>query len=398
MSLIKGRLRDFKDGDDGNVMMLLALMFLVLLGSAGLAIEHGRVVNEKTRLQDALDAAVLAGAMETSGQVDRAAAVFDANVVGAIKSDVQASFVVDADGEVTGTIDSTMKTPLASIFGHQSMPLKLSAAAAPSGNGVACILLLDPNANQSLLLNSGAYVSAPTCEVHVKTTGSPAAIFNSGTTLNTQKTCIQGSTIIDNGGTHPNVEKSCETANDPFAGTLPVPSSSSCDFNNKNYNGGTVTMTPGVYCGHVNFNSGPTVTFQPGVYVIKNGGWNVNGGTWTGNGVTFYYADDSKIQFNSAVTATLTAPTSGSYDGILFYEAQGLSKSQLVFDDSKGFNTTGLFYLPSRNVTWNSGSGLNARQATMVFNQLLLNGTNWNLSPSSKTISTSGNSEVSLLK
>ena len=68
------------------------------------------------------------------------------------------------------------------------------------------------------------------------------------------------------------------------------------------------------------------MNFKPGVYVIKGGGWNVNGGSWTGSGVTFYFADTSHIQFNSGISATLSAPTSGTYSGLLFYEPDGLAE------------------------------------------------------------------------
>ncbi len=36
----------------------------------------------------------------------------------------------------------------------------------------------------------------------------------------------------------------------------------------------------------------------------------MNGGLWTGNGVTFYFADTSKIQFNSGMEQRLKAPSS----------------------------------------------------------------------------------------
>jgi hypothetical protein len=145
-----------------------------------------------------------------------------------------------------------------------------------------------------------------------------------------------------------------------------------------------------VYCGWFNFNNAPTVSFQPGVYVIKNGGWNVNGGTWTGNGVTFYFADQSKIQFNSAVAVTMSAPTSGTYAGIMMYEAANLGLSDFIFNDAKAMQLEGLIYLPSRNVTFNSGSSLTDRRFTLIINTLILNQTRWTLKPYSGGIGGGG--------
>jgi hypothetical protein len=160
-----------------------------------------------------------------------------------------------------------------------------------------------------------------------------------------------------------------------------VPSTSSCTYSNLNFNGGTVTLKPGVYCGWINFNSNPKVTFEAGTYVIRDGGWNVNGGTWTGTGVTFYFADTSKIQFNSAVAANITAPTSGTYKDLVMYEKSGLARSQLPFNDSNDFNLQGIIYLPSRDVTFNGGSKLTNKKMTIVVNTLILNQTKWDLKP-----------------
>ncbi len=47
-----------------------------------------------------------------------------------------------------------------------------------------------------------------------------------------------------------------------------------------------MTLSPGVYCGGLNIQTG-TTDAQPGVYVIRNGALNVaSGATLKGNGVT----------------------------------------------------------------------------------------------------------------
>jgi len=236
-------------------------------------------------------------------------------------------------------------------------------------------------------MNSGGVINAPSCELHVASTATNSAIFNSGSTVNTSRLCLAGTSIIDNGGSHPNLVKGCTVVSDPFAGQLPVPSTTSSNCNGGNYNGGSVTLTPGVYCGWYNFNNAPNVTFQPGLYVIKGGGWNVNGGKWTGTGVTFYFADTSKIQFNSGVNATLSAPTSGTYAGILMYEATGLSITQFIWNDSSGHQLTGLIYLPSRQMVMNAGSNATTDYLTMVVDTLTMNTSTWTVAaPAIKTI------------
>jgi hypothetical protein len=202
--------------------------------------------------------------------------------------------------------------------------------------------------------------------------------------------CLAGGNVLNNGGAPSTLVKSCAAIDDPYAGKLPTPVSTACTTSNGNYNGGSVTLTPGVYCGWFNFNNNPTVTFQPGLYVIKDGGWNVNGGTWSGNGVTFYYADQSKIQFNSAVAVNMTAPTTGTYANIMMFEKPGLGTSAFIFNDAKAMQMTGLIYLPSRDVTFNGGSSMTSRSFTMVVNTLILNETKWKLTPYANGISGGG--------
>ena len=103
--------------------------------------------------------------------------------------------------------------------------------------------------------------------------------------------------------------------------------------------------------------------------------------------MTFYFADTSKIQFNSGVKATLAAPTSGTYNGILMYEAAGLPITPFVLDDSKGHTLTGLIYLPSRQMTVNAGANLTTDQVTVVVDTLIVDSATWNVTPSpTKTI------------
>lgn len=391
MTYIAQRLAAFGRNEDGSIAVIFALSLIIILGAAGIAIDFARAVHAQTEMQSALDSAVLAGVRADSNkQVSDATSMFNANFSDSAAKGVSVQFSPGGGTELSGTATGHVETTLAGVLGVQQLPINAIARAKGSGGGTVCILALDRTASQAFLVNSGPQLDAPDCEVHVKSTGNPAAIFNAGSDLKTHRICIAGKTIIDNGGQHPNLEISCQTAADPFAGKLTEPSSGTCNYSNLNYNGGTVTLNPGVYCGWVNFNNGPTVNFKPGVYVIKNGGWNVNGGTWKGTGVTFFYADQSKIQFNSAVAADITAPTSGTYKNVVMFEKAGLSRSQLVFDDSRNMNLEGIIYLPSRDVTFNSGSKLTNKKMSLVVNTLILNGTRWDLEPATNDIVAGG--------
>jgi Flp pilus assembly protein TadG len=288
----------------------------------------------------------------------------------------------------TITVTVTRNVPLlfSSLF-LSSQPLTTAAATASTSGPSVCIYVLGTG-SQTLLVNSGFSLSAPNCEVDVASKASPAAIFNSGITFNTQKTCVAG-TVTNNGATIGGLSANCATHANPYRGTLAAPAVGGCTVNGANYSG-TVSLNPGTYCGNFNFNGSGTVKLASGTYVFNNTNWNINSGwTITGTGVTLYFATSSSyVQFNSGVTVSLTAPTSGTYANVLMFEPDGLSTSSFAIDgaSSSGHALQGLVYLPSRNITFNSTYSGTADAFTLVVNQLIFDsnsGKTWSITPAS---------------
>ena len=364
----------------GNVAVVTALVLPVLALIAGGAVDLSHADSVQTDLRDALDSATLAAVAD--GNDDRAKAFIDTQVGG--RRDVLSwteDFAFPESGRATGKATATLNAAFLGLIGMPTLTVRAEAEAVKDGGPPPCLTLLDPNASQALLVNSGAKLIAPNCEVHVRSKGSPAAVFNAGSKLDVARTCVAGARVLDNGGRPDRLETGCAAADDPFEGRLPTPSSASCTYSGGVRNAGPARFQPGVYCGGLNFNGAVNAVFEPGLYVIRGGDWNVNGGTWTGDGVTFYFEDSSRIQFNSGVRAELTAPTSGEYKNILFFEKPGLSRSAFLFNDTPGNTLDGVMYLPSRDMIYNSGSNARGDRLAMVFNTLTLNQTTWRLGP-----------------
>lgn len=379
----------------GQITTIVAVLAVPMAMGVGMAVDFSRASTARAQMQAALDAAVIAGAKDGSSSWTTTAA---RTFTGALVSGVTISsktFALDSSGNYGGSAQGSLATSFAGLFSLSSLSIKVSATAVKpvTGNKV-CILLLSSSASPGLLLNGGANLNAPNCEVDVKSTGNPAATFNSNTTFTTLKTCVQGMNVLDNGGSHASLAKGCTTTTDPFAGTLPSPSSSTCTSSGLNFNGGNVTLSPGTYCSGINFNGTTTLTLDPGVYVIKSGNWNFNGGTFSGSGVTFYFADSSYIQFNGTTTLSLSAPTSGTYANLLMYEASGLPTSSFTVNATNGATISGLIWLPSRNLTLNAGAGATSNNLTMVLDTLIMNTVNWTISSSSKAIASAGASST----
>lgn len=405
----------------GNVGVIFALAAVPLIAGVGVALDYAKSANVRTHLQSTLDSAVLAGAREAgaSTQIAKAQSFFDGQQTDKFSTKPTATFSATSDGVLTGTAKADVPTSIMSIFGYDTLAVSVKAAAASSVTSAkVCILLVDQTRSQTLLANSGAKLNAPDCEIHVRTPVAPGAIINSGVNLNVKRTCVKSSSIINNGGTVGNLEKSCDAISDPYADKMPSVSipGGSCKSANYNPDVSTVVLSDGNYCnvnfsnqtsvtlnpgmyGGMNFNQAKTVKLNPGLYLVKGGNWNVNSGTtFTGTGVTIYYADSSYIQFNSNVNVQLSAPTSGTYADILFYEAAGLSQTNWAINGTSGSTLSGLIYLPTKAVTVNSVSNVSADKVTMVFASLILNNTNWTITPGNKAIaSSSGGGPVRLL-
>jgi Flp pilus assembly protein TadG len=401
LSRLKSILKSLWGDDVGNVTLIFALAIIPVIGVIGLTVDYGRASAIRMRLQASLDAAVLDGARSASNPVEKAQVAFAANFAKADLTLSGPTFVSGSDGSLTGTVTAEVPTIFIRLLATKTIAVGATAVAKVSAlEAQVCLLLKSSNTSNPLVVNSGARLNAADCEVHVLYTGSPAAIFNAGSLFATKRTCLAGSSPLYNSTKVANVETRCRTANDPFADNLPVPPTTPCTARNGTYDGGAVSLSPGVYCGWFNFNNSPDVTLAPGLYVISGGGWNVNGGSWTGTDVTFYFADTSLIQFNSGISAALSAPTAGTYAGILMYEKAGLANTNFVFNDSVSNSLQGLIYLPSRNVTFNAKSKLSTDRATLVFNSLILDQTHWGLAPAdSRTIVAPGSAgSVHLVK
>ena len=393
---LRNRLAQFPRRADGNVTLITAFALLPLMMVAGTAIDYSQALASRTSLQAVLDSAVLAGAVavDTKTRDTQASAYLTHGAEAEDIKIVSSSFKANDDGSYQGTATAKVDTSFLRIVGvdQQTISAK-TVVAVPKVSNKVCILVLDPSAGQSLLVNSGANITGKDCEIHVTSTANPAMIMNSGSTLDVARVCVKGSKIIQNGGTISKLELNCATSANPFANTLPKPSSATCTVSNVNYSG-TNSLSPGVYCGNFNFNGSGTLNLKPGTYVFKNTKWNINSG-WkvNGTGVTFYFADaNSYIQVNSGVEINVTAPASGDYADLLFFEPDGLSKSQFSINGSAGHKFEGLIYLPSRNVTFNSMSSVSSEAITMVFNQLILNSANWMIAPGKKSINAGGGS------
>ena len=114
------------------------------------------------------------------------------------------------------------------------------------------------------------------------------------------------------------------------------------------------TLNPGVYTSIAVSGNG-SLTLNPGTYVITTGGFTVSAnGAVKGSGVTIYDAGGS-INLSGNGNISLTAPTTGAYAGVLFFQSR--TNSNVITLSSNGMVIPGgLIYAPDAAIAI-SGNG-----------------------------------------
>jgi hypothetical protein len=130
------------------------------------------------------------------------------------------------------------------------------------------------------------------------------------------------------------------------------------------YPGTGTNLVAGTYCGGITVSNGATgVVFGSGNYIIKGGGITFGGGaTASGSGVMFYLtgtnATYASATIANGVTVNFSAPTSGTYQGILFFQDRSItSASNATFAGGASMTLNGSLYFPTTSVSYSNGVG-----------------------------------------
>lgn len=281
---------------------------------------------------------------------------------------------------VTATASSTNNTLFSYLMGFATTKAVAQATAGVSQYVPAtCVYILDPS-GQNAINASNAFQLNSECGLAVNSSNSDAVSVVGSARLTVPSLTIVGGYQVNNGGSI-SVTPSTGAAPsaDPY-GSLPAPSYSGCDHTNYSSGYGTFTLNPGVYCGGLSVNNGARVTFNPGTYIINGGSFNLGGGTTSsGSGVTFYLTGTNStygsVDIGNGITTTLTAPTSGTYQGILFFQDRNITSSvQASIEGGASMQLGGAIYFPTTTLNYANGSSTTNYYASVVVKDLVLAG------------------------
>ena len=136
---------------------------------------------------------------------------------------------------------------------------------------------------------------------------------------------------------------------------------------------GHYEIYPGTYCGGLSVSNGVTAHFNPGTYVVTGGSIQFGSGAVSGTGVTFYitgstYTNNQVVSINNGESVNFTAPTSGPYTGLLFFQDRTINNTALTssFAGGASMHLTGALYFPTTSVTFNNGSSTAAANVAII--------------------------------
>jgi hypothetical protein len=341
----------------------------MLLGSTALSVDTGVIFRAKRRLQVAADAAALAGTMDylyngsTTSAVTAGKAASSANGF-TDGSDGVTVTVSDppADGPNSGSANFTeaivskpVHTYFMGIAGFKTMTVKARAVAGTPTNGQACIWIMAPSGPAFDL--QGKYdIEAPGCGIYVNSNTSDAF----GTTGNAGTVNAKFLDVVGNSPPSHQTKPTAATINtiprkSPWGNiTGPTPTNGGCTTTSA---ATTITTAnapgaPGLghaicYTNAVSISDG--VTLGAGTYMFENGVTIGTGATVTVNSGTLDVYGGTFTQSSNSLL-NITAPTSGTYNGIAIMQPSNNTTQLQVQFGSNNQTLDGYIYAPGAEV------------------------------------------------
>ncbi len=365
--------------ENGQAVILMLLCMTCLLGFVGFAADVGTLFYAKRNLQIAADSAAIAGAAELNygdmtAAADAAAAqngvLIGANGGGVAVNDPPTEGVYKGQtGYVEAIVWQRQPTFFMKIF-HITTQVVAARAVAMLGSSQNCVYALGAT-GAGIRLIGDSNLSMPNCGVIDDSSSTDALSLTGNGTLTARSIGVVGGTNeTGNSSVTPTPIKGIAPEGDPLA-WLPNPIVPSSCSNNVSLNGnGTQTLSPGCYSG-ISATGNIRLNLNPGVYIVDGnfGGFGGNV-TLTGTGVTLYLLGSTDLTGN--VILDLTAPTSGTYNGILIDQPASNSQT-LSLAGHAGSTLQGIIYAPGANVSFTGNSDSNV-YANFVVSSLTLVG------------------------
>lgn len=399
------------------IILVVVAASLLLIGVLGFALDGGQMYAQRQMAQAAADAAAQAGIMSimrgtnatstfTFGTGTPPLAAYTCtttdgrtpcvyarnNGFGGTSSD---TVTLSYPSSVTGVTLSSASVPAIQVTVQRTLNtgfvqfLKGPATTTITAKAIAgivgsvspdSIFVLSPTANDAFQVSGSASLNVGGGAIAIDSSNSKAASVSGAATVSAAAIHIVGGiSVTGSASTSPAAVTGAAPVADPFA-SLPAPTVGSCLYTNLSLGGVSSTaLGPGTYCGGISIGGSATATFSAGNYIINGGGVSFSGASSvSGSGVMFYLtgtnATYASVAISGSASATFSAPTSGTYMGVLFFQNRSItSSSNASFSGAVTPALTGSLYFPTTSVIY-SGSASSSTYMAIVANEVSFSG------------------------
>lgn len=367
-----------------------AFMLPAIIGSIGLGVEISSWYARKGDMQNAADATSVATAYAigsgnsltgvASNEMSRNGFGSSANVTLTVNNPPVTGAYTSNNNAVEVIALQNEAPSFSNVLGNGRTTIQVRAVAlrTPPNTAGGCVMALNQLQIDTIDINGNVNLNMPGCTMIDNSNTSSAVYIGGNSTVTVNNIYTAGGISVGSNATlnnkTANVTNGSQVA-DPFS-SLAMPSVGSCNQNNFSAQSGNTTMNPGVYCGGISFNAQANVTMNPGTYIVNGGSFDINGqATVNGSGITIVFTNNATITVNGGAVVNLSAPTSGTYAGILFYGDRTSNNNTNKFNGGSTMNLTGTIYMPSETVNFNGGASIGGNCTKIVSYAVNFNGT-----------------------
>jgi Flp pilus assembly protein TadG len=354
MAPLAERLRDQR----GSIAVLIAIMLPVLLTLSAVTFSASYAYDKRNQLAAAADAAAKSGALEVrrdSSVSDSQLTLFGReearrqglNMAGSISVDVHkctsGGATCTSPYNTSSYIEAIVSEPVTTFFGSLLPGSLTPRARAVAGTWYSphCLVALAPTGGTASIRVGNAVINMTNCSVSA---AGDIRGTNPNAEINAEGVSVAGTCTGTCGG-FDNLSTSAPPPTDPL-GYLTAPSNpGGCVAAN-----GLSSISAGCYTS-ITVPTPTTTTMGPGVYYVTGTIAIGNNASLLGpSGVMLYLAPGASISFGNNVTLQLSAPTSGPYAGVAFYQDRANSNA-IVINNNTTLDISGAFYAAAADFT-----------------------------------------------
>jgi len=377
-----GRLRRDRAG---NVLMMAAAGMPLLIGAAGLAVDTVHWTYWKRQLQREADSAALAGAFAkaqsgnaitaatnditrtTDVTLSAPATIQNAPTSGAYAGNSQA---------VRVSLSTRQRLPFSGSFLSAVPTITVTATAAVVSNGTYCALALGTGSNGVITMSGSASLNFG-CGLATNSKVGVAVVPGGSADISaTPIAAVGGLASSSHYASGTQLLPYSLPQPDPFA-SLPNPVVPSGSCPKGNYGPKDNVTIPSGSCFNGLKIQGTVKLEDNGVFYIDGGTLDINStATLTGKNVTIILtsstaannpASIADLDIAGGATVQLSAPTSGPYKGLIFYQdRRALDSGSNTISGNATSTYDGGFYFPSQELDFTGNSGMTTNCMQLV--------------------------------